>query len=163
MRLWITVFLAAPALWAGHTLTAEHQKILTAWIAANPQYRAAADADCSCEMDIREMRRGYGDPQFAVPDYRPYQATGDFNEDGRIDFAVVLINNTNTADWAIAVFNAPFAGAKPAFLRRGLQKDGLALFYFAAPRPKPWRLCFGAFQSECEVLEPQRGGYRVIP
>src|SRR5689334_19972505 len=86
--LWL-LFLAAPA-WCGHTLTAAQEKVLAAWLSQHSEYRAATDADCECDNDIREMRtRSYE----TVPDYHPYRATGDFNGDGVEDFAVIVIDN----------------------------------------------------------------------
>jgi RHS repeat-associated protein len=70
--------LAVPA-WAGHTLTAQEQKVLESWLAHYPQYRAATDQDCDCADDIKEMKAGSGGVWKPVPDYHPYAATGDPN------------------------------------------------------------------------------------
>jgi hypothetical protein len=105
------------------------------------------------------MRGGHGDPKFGVPDYHPYQASGDFNGDGKIDFAVTLADRATPASRAIVVFNAPFT-EKPAFFKQGVTKDESALFFFAEPRPKPWRLGYGAFQSEGTTLVPTGNTYR---
>ena len=79
-------------------LTTSEQKVLAAWLSGHGNYRLATDADCDCADDIKGMRIGYGDPKSARPDYHPYIATGDFNGDGVVDFAVALIARKSRED-----------------------------------------------------------------
>ena len=67
---------------------------MAVWLASHSKYRAATDADCDCNEDIRHMKVGYGGNWGPVPDYRPYTATGDFNGDDVVDFAVVVIHRS---------------------------------------------------------------------
>jgi hypothetical protein len=60
--------LAIPA-WCGSTLTGVQQKVLASWLAQHANYRLATDAGCNCAIDIRQMRDGYGNPRYALPDY----------------------------------------------------------------------------------------------
>jgi hypothetical protein len=54
-----------------------------------------------------------------IPAYRtylnPYYAAGDFSGDGDVDFAVVVLRRQDPRRRLIAVFNAPFTNAGPAF------------------------------------------------
>ena len=60
------------------------------------------------------------------------------------------------------VFNGPFRSAKalPAIVLRDLdmRRKGLV---FRTPRPKPYRLVVGAFESEGAILEPVGSSYRL--
>jgi hypothetical protein len=155
--------LAVPA-WAGHTLTAQEQKVLESWLAHHLQYRAATDQDCDCADDIKEMKAGSGGVWKPVPDYHPYAATGDFNGDGVRDFAVVVLDRSKQEkNFALVVFNGPFKSetASPAFLETGLDLSGCGLFY-GPPRPKPYRLLVGRFESDSgSLLIPKGRGYRL--
>ncbi len=90
----------------------------------------------------------------------PYYAVGDFNGDGKEDFAVALINkHKRKSKFAIAVFNGP-VGSKsaPSFLDEqwDLSDGG---FWVGSVR-KGNRLIAGTFQSDdCFVLQPRRRGY----
>jgi len=154
--------LAAPA-WCCHTLAADQQKVLASWLVQHAEYRVATDSDCQCEDDIARMRAGYGDPKEAVPDYHPYCAIWDFNNDGTEDFAVILIDGrAQTAKFTLAVFNGPLTSRPlaPAFVKRGLHR-GDALFY-GPPGTKPSPLLVGPFESYSGfLLVPGRGTYKI--
>ena len=149
--------------WSGHTLTETQEKALQSWLARHPNYRAAIDADChECSDEINETKAGT-DGWEPVPDYRPYIATGDFNGDGTVDFAVVLIDRSKRdRNFSVAVFNGPYQGRvqSPAFLKSGfsLRHGGL---FFGPPRPKPYRLVIGNFNAGGVVLMPHRNTYRL--
>ena len=150
-----------PSASAGHTLTAGQQKVLASWLTTHPELRIATDADCKCDADIQQMKKGAGGIWGPVPDYHPYVATGDFNSDGTTDFAVVVIDNSKSVkNFELVVFNGPFGhqAKSPAFIQSGL--DGGALF-FGPPRPKPYRLVIGTFESEGTILVPQHRTYRL--
>lgn len=155
--------LVTPA-WGGHTLTSQEQGTLTTWLARHPEFRVATDADCGCPEDIQKMKTGYGGNWTAVPDYHPYAATGDFNSDGVSDFAVVVITRSKSAqNFALIVFNGPFGSkaASPAFFQSGLDLRGQGLS-FGPPRPKPFRLVVGPFESDnTAILVPQGRSYKL--
>jgi len=141
--------LTVPA-WAGHTLTAQEQKVLQSWLAYHAEYRAATDEDCDCADDIQQMKAGFGGVWKPVSDYHPYAATGDFNGDGVEDFAVAVVDRSKQEkNFALVVFNGPFKleSASPAFLEAGLELRSYGLFY-GPPRPKPYRLLVGRFESD---------------
>jgi hypothetical protein len=87
----VCLMLTAPAM-GGHTLSSAEQQVLKSWLALHPEYRQATDEDCVCAADVQQMRAGAGGIWKPVRDYHPYTATGDFNNDGVEDFAVVLID-----------------------------------------------------------------------
>jgi hypothetical protein len=155
--------LLVPA-WAGHTLTAHEQRVLESWMARHREYRIATDEDCDCADDIRQMKAGSGGVWKPVPDYHPYAATGDFNGDGVEDFAVAVVDlSKQEKNFALVVFNGPFksGAASPAFLEAGLDLRSYGLFY-GPPRPKPYRLLVGRFESDSgSLLIPQGRGYRL--
>jgi len=155
--------LLATSAWCGHTLNAQQEKVLASWLSQHAEYRAATDADCQCEDDIRQTKAGYGNSKEAVPDYHPYSATGDFNRDGAEDFAVVLIDRrVQTANFVVVVFNGPFTNRNvaPAFIKRSLHRSD-ALFY-GPPGKKPSPLLVGPFESDSGfLLVPSRGTYKI--
>jgi hypothetical protein len=159
----VCLVLSVPA-WSGHTLTGQEQKVLKSWLARHPEYRLATDEDCECADDIKQMRAGYGGALKPVPDYHPYIATGDFNGDGVEDFAVVVLDRSKQEkNFALVVFNGPFKSetASPAFMQSGLDLKYSGLSY-GPPRPKPYRLLLGPFESDSGVLLIPRGrGYRL--
>lgn len=159
----VCLVLVAPA-WSGHTLTAEEQNVLARWLGQHKQYRPATDQDCDCAGDVEEMKSGYGGKVKPIADYHPYIATGDFNGDGVRDFAVVVIDlSKKEKNFALVVFNGPFDSetASPAFMKSGLDLKYSGLSY-GPPRPKPYRLLLGPFESDSGVLLMPRGrGYKL--
>lgn len=148
---------------AGHTLSSEEQQVVKTWLAHHPNFRQAVDADCDCAGDIQQMRAGSGGVWKPVPDYHPYVATGDFNGDGLEDFAVVVIDRTKQdKNSALLVFNGPFRSPAPlpAFMESGMNLKYTGLFY-GPPRPKPYRLLVGPFESDSGgLLVPHGRGYK---
>jgi hypothetical protein len=147
--------LAASSSGGFHTLSAPQQSLLAKWLSEHPSCRQATDLDCDCADEIQQMRRGWDGTDWpAVPDYHPYQVVGDFNGDGFLDFAVVLVDTTRTADqFILAVFNGPFRDRDitPAFLEKQLDLKYRGLF-FGPPRPRPYRLLVGPFESDNGIL-----------
>jgi hypothetical protein len=107
---------------------------------------------------------GYGGRWKPVPDYHPYAVTGDFNGDGNIDFAVAVVRTNAPRKFTILVFNGPIKSVDdaPSFVESDSQMKGIG-FFFGPPRPKPYRLVVGAFQSEGYVLTPKGRTYRLLP
>jgi len=111
--------------------------------------RAALDEDCGqCADDIASERKGRGS------DYHPYYAVGDFNGDGKQDFAVAVIEQKVegemlTPKFIVAVFNGPFSrsATQPAFVRDGLNLRDGGLF-FGPPKIQSNRLFIGLFIND---------------
>jgi hypothetical protein len=152
--------------WCGGTLTTDQQTALASWLAQRPNYRLATDVDCDCGIDIKQMRDGYGDPRYALPDYQPFTATGDFNDDGIEDFAVALVDmsvdrKAGADKFTLAVFNGPFS-ERPVFTKPSLDLRSDRLFYFGSLRPKPYRLWIGPFNSDAAFkLTPSGNTYKT--
>jgi len=99
-----------------------------------------------------------------LPDYHPYVVSGDFNGDGEIDFAVAVARTNTPHIFKILVFNGPIksVGEAPSFVDSISGLTGIGFFY-GPPRPKPYRLVVGAFESEGDVLVPKGQTYRWQP
>jgi hypothetical protein len=159
------LLLFASAATAGHTLTRVQLDVLQRWLSAHRGFRSATIADCDCAEDIAAMRKGFGGLWKPVPDYQPYRATGDFNGDGRDDFAVVVVDASKSVQEAftLLVFNGPFlttSGPIPAFEKAGLDFRWTGLS-FGPPRPRPYRLVIGRFESEGMLLRPTGRSYQL--
>jgi hypothetical protein len=108
------------------------------------------------------MRAGWGGVT-PVPDYDPYEVSGDFNGDGVGDIAVVLLDTRKQSDaFVLLVFNGPFGRTSQAALFRiGLDLKRQGLFY-GPPQEKPYRLLLGRFYSDfAVVLIPSGKTYRL--
>ena len=93
---------------ARHSLNANQNIALSAWLSDHPGYRLAHDRDCACDEELRTIRHsGYWGAWKPDPDYQPYVVSGDFNGDGVTDFAVVVINARKDHDFTMLVFNGP--------------------------------------------------------
>lgn len=156
------LLLTAPA-WGGYTLSSEERQVLKSWIALHAQYRQATDEDCNCAADIQQMKAGAGGLWKPMRDYHPYAVTGDFNGDGAEDFAVALIDRRKKEkNFILVVFNGPFklGAPSPAFMESGMDLEHAGLFY-GPPRPKPYRLLLGPFESDSgTLLIPHGRSYR---
>src|ERR1700726_4198438 len=92
------------SLFASRSLNVEQSSVVAGWLSKHPEYRLANDKDCECDEDIRTMRNGSGGVWKPIPGYHPPVACGDFNGDGVIDFAVVVINRCIAHDFVLLVF-----------------------------------------------------------
>jgi hypothetical protein len=147
-----------------HSLTQEEQAVLQNWLSHHTEYLTAEDGDCECADYIKQIRAGDGGVWKAEPEYHPYVATGDFNSDGQQDFAVAVINRyKREGNFALLVFNGPFQSGTilPVFVKEGLDLTYRGLFY-GPPRPKPYRLIVGRFESDSgSVLVPHGRSYTL--
>lgn len=140
----------------------QHREVLQKWLAKNPHLRVASEKDCGrCENEIANQRKVSG------ANYHPYYTVGDFNGDGKEDFAVALIETKVVKrkrvfqKFAVAVFNAPFSRGKatPAFYKDDLNLRDGGLF-FDTSTPQPNRLFVGLFgNDERLTLIPQGQKY----
>jgi|SRR5579862_2992587 len=137
-----------------------HRHAIAAWLSHHPTYRLAVDADCSCADDIAHVRAGNSPEWPPLPDYHPYYTVGDFRGDGAEDVAVGVISPQHRDKFRVLIIHgAPTKGrSAQTFLSEELDlRQGL---FYGAPRPKPWRLLVGPFESDGVTLEPTPGGYK---
>lgn len=154
--------LPAGCLFASHTLNPKQSGVIASWLSGHPGYRLATDRDCACDESIQRIRVGDGGDGKGVPDYHPYVAVGDFNGDGVVDLAVVVLNTRTRRDFTMLVFNGPvdLSHAVPAFVSRLRDLTGTGLFY-GPPASVLNRLMIGSFESEGLVLQPHGKTYRL--
>ncbi len=132
----------------------QHRETLNQWLKTKPALRLATERDCANQEGLTATRQENG------RNYQPYYAVGDFNRDGREDFAVALVNDTRRSrKFAIAIFNGPFTAtrATPNFFTEGtdLSDGGLV-------RLSGNRLVAGVFQSDDCVRLIARGRSYVM-
>ena len=134
-------------------LSEEEKKALSSWLDKHTELRLAIDSDCECEDMIEQMNEWTSHHGYKEITYHPYYVAGDFNGDGRRDFAVVLVHlGEKVGRYEIAIFNGTANPGKvngPAYLLKGLDLEHQGLFY-GPPRPQPWVLMFGPFETELD-------------
>src|SRR5665213_138100 len=152
----------SPAFAARHVLTDIEKQVVSSWLSRHQGYRLASDRDCNCEEDLQKIRReGYGGRWKPVPNYHPYAVIGDFNGDGIDDIAVAVVRKNGNQRFTIQVFNGPLnANKNPSFTNGDSNMSGIGFFY-GPPRPKPYRLVVGAFESEGYILIPKGQTYKI--
>ena len=159
----VAVLLVASPVWARHSLSAQERRVVNDWLKQHPHYRIASDADCNCEDDLYNQRIRSQGVWRAIPDYHPYIVAGDFNGDGNEDFAVAVIDRSKRPrSFTLLIFNGPFekSSAQPAFELRDIDLAHQGLF-FGPPRPQPYRLILGPFESEGDEFVPVGTSYRL--
>jgi hypothetical protein len=95
----------------------QHQETMRAYFAKHRYYRIAPKSLCNCEEDLSWYLEKH-------PDFHPYYAIGDTNDDGVEDFALGLLDSRNVSDvdskLTVVVFHGPFHKQKA--------NDGFILF-----------------------------------
>ena len=122
-----------------------------------------------CDQDVlKDMRKNFG------AQFRPFYRTGDFNRDGVIDFAMILVKEGGPSsdqgaaiaethrylhDVTIVIFNGVAGTYKAAFVRR--TKAPLVCFLNLTSEKKK-RLTFGVYESDDGfIITPAGKGYIV--
>ena len=160
------VVMMAAAAGAFPAFVAEDAKsVLTPWFAAHPNFRLLDDSDCRCDDDLKRTRTQTAGVWKPSPNYHPYYLTGDFNDDGQSDLAVGVAQATEAGQIRFLIINSFQAEDKsrpPAFLSETFAAN--TSLFWGAPRPRPYRLVAGPFESEGILFKPtQNGQYRVQP
>jgi hypothetical protein len=161
--LFLSSFLSLGPATVTANLQPPYQQVVQIWLKKHPGYRLAVDSDCGeCTDQIQSVQQEMSEGGKGVSEYHPYTVVGDFNSDGQTDLAIVVVAPINSAKrFKILVFNGPFRAShfhQPAFVSEFTDMKGQGLF-FGGPRPKPFRLLVGGFESEGILLVPKGKGY----
>jgi len=137
-------------------LSPQHREAVEQWLSSRKlALRVATVADCSNKegLAITRKERGRG--------YHPYYAVGDFNRDGREDFAIAFVNDRRRqGKFSFAIFNGPFSNSVPAYIDENVDLSVMAFFYGG----KGGDLLLGEFESDyCVILKPRGKTYRGKP
>ena len=136
-------------------LRPEHKVIVEEWLKLRPDLRLATDADNINKDGLAATRKERG------KNYHPYYAVGDFNGDGKEDFAVAFVKKKKS-NWpfVFAIFNAPLTkGSKPSYSTDADLADG-GIMYSAKGSARQGRLLFGTFESDnCVIVRPRGRSY----
>ena len=136
---------------------------ITSWLVRNPDYHVLDDSDCKCNDDLMETRTQTHGVWVGNPEYHPYYVLGDFNGDGRLDVAIGVGKRGLSGKFSVLIidnYEAQHAPIGGGFLSRPFD-IGEALF-FGPPRPKPYSLLVGHFDSEGWEFIPKRGGQYIL-
>jgi hypothetical protein len=106
-----------------------HRQAVRSFLKMKPHLRVATYADT--DEHGRNLLGNVNGSEFGENN-SPYYAVGDFNNDGREDFAIAFVNTRRPKDFPVAIFNGPFRGRRwiaPAFYNE--QKFGVSDFLLA--------------------------------
>jgi hypothetical protein len=109
------------------------------------------------------MRSTFGKkPNDQTPDYHPYYAAGDFNEDGYLDFAIAVKDRVSAANsMDLVVFNGTPKGvvAQESFYSKNALGAGNGIFFYGSQKRG---FMIGPFSSEGCGVWPKGKSYRTI-
>jgi hypothetical protein len=141
-----------------------HRAVLEAWLLKHkPWLRPAVeDLDSVDNKNPEKIRRILGENAYQ------FYAFGDFNDDGKEDFAIILVDDRDDYTEgckrdvcsALAVFNGDFGDDQsPAFYEEEL--DMIEYSYLAFDQKVKHRLYFGSLEGYyfCSTLIPKGNGY----
>jgi hypothetical protein len=103
----------------------QHHATLKLYLERHPYFKIGTDSLCSCDDEFVWFRK-------SEPQFQPYYAVGDINDDGIEDFAVGLVDSRKpdiASMLTVVIFHGPFLKTRPA--------DGLAVIRdYAVKRPQ---------------------------
>ena len=137
-------------------LRPEHKVIVEEWLKVRPDLRLATDADNINKDGLAVTRKERG------KNYHPYYAVGEFNGDGKEDFAVAFVKKRKSKwPFVFAIFNGPLTkGAKPSYSLDDADLADGGIMYSAKGSVRQGRLLFGTFESDnCVIVRPRGRSY----
>lgn len=144
-------------------MAVEHKAEMEKWLRTHRDFRMATEADCDCSDSLKDIRFSNSPGWPANPNYLSYYVVGDFNHDGMGDFAVLLIKKEMFMEKLyVGIFNGTSVSNQymPTILKaKGFDIVETGLFY-GPPRPKPYSLIIGVFNSEGVAIVPSKNGYK---
>jgi hypothetical protein len=136
-------------------LRPQHKEVVEEWLKLRPDLRLATEADNINKDGLAFTRKERG------KNYHPYYAVGDFNGDGKEDFAVAFVKKKKSKwPFVFAIFNGPLTkGRKPSYATDADLADG-GIMYSAKGSARQGRLLFGTFESDnCVIVRPRGRSY----
>jgi hypothetical protein len=92
-------------------ILSQHHATLKQYLERHPYFKIGTDALCSCDDEFVWFRK-------SEPQFQPYYAVGDINDDGIDDFAVGLVDSRKPPDidplLTVVIFHGPFSKARPS-------------------------------------------------
>ncbi|MGH9424984.1 MAG: hypothetical protein ACRD2L_01565, partial [Terriglobia bacterium] len=140
-------------------LRPQHKEVVEQWLKSSARLgtlRVATVVDCLNKSGLAATRKEQG------RNYQPYYAVGDFNRDGREDFAVAFVNDRKRQrKFSFAIFNGPFGkGSVPAYIDEAVDISQMGFVYGG----KGSDLLLGEFESDyCVIFKPRGKSYRGKP
>ncbi len=128
------------------------------WLRANSRFRPVDVAECMCGDDLPYIRKAYAN-------HDPYYAAGDFNGDGRRDFAVVVVDRSiseaatppqNFNSWVIVFNRTNSSNTFKAFL---LQATGIPSSSLLFLSRETGQLAVGKWEGEVSPIVATPRGY----
>jgi hypothetical protein len=154
----------------------EHREVLREWLKSKPflrpavevidngmfqekNYRDKENFKKNFEENMKMLRDTVGEKGYQ------YYSVGDMNRDGKVDFAVLLVDSSSKDtdefdDFALAIFNAPFKrGQSPAYFEKNL--NGVTNSYIVYNLMTEKHLYLGKFESDvyCATYYPKGKTY----
>ncbi len=150
-----------------YSLDAEQREALDVLLARNPVLQPLDESlfGMSSQGEPNPTALANVRATLSAPDHYPYAATGDFNADGQVDFALMLEDATPRYDnlgpgyatHVVVIFNGTTGGyVVGGFDRREQGRN--VLFY---PSPDGRLMVAGWESDECYAFMPSGEGYRV--
>jgi hypothetical protein len=137
-------------------ISAQHRTVLEKWLKQKPNLRVATAEDL--DADRMQLAKDMFPDRVASPFY----VVGDFNRDGRKDFAVGLVIKNRPKDLALAVFNAPFGRTSaPAFYNENRFDRSDLLFISTDERKRDILQIGTGSDTRTVLLKPKGRGYYV--
>jgi hypothetical protein len=158
-------------------LQPEHNEVLQEWLKTQPSLRPGVEEidnsmfDENAYEDKEKFKENYEDNMKFLREtvgekgYQ-YYSKGDFNRDGKEDFAVLLVDSRKEEEidadnFALAIFNAPFKkGQPPNYYEEKLR--GITNSYIVFDKMIEDHLYLGKFESDfyCITYFPKGKTYR---
>lgn len=141
-----------------------HASALQQFLSKHPDLDFLSESDCDRET-LRDMRKHFG------ARFMPYYRVGDFNHDGRQDFAMLLVKDTppkedpdlaDTHRFQYEVTVVVFNGLRGGGYKEVFVKNTTAplVCFLATSREKRSKLYFGIYETDAGfVMTPAGEGY----
>jgi len=88
----------------------EHRASLQRYLDQHSNYYVPPDSLCECDEDLPQLKK-------REPDFQPYYAVGDLNDDGVDDFAIALsdrrLADAGRTELTVVIFHGPFDKDRP--------------------------------------------------